>query len=139
MSGTTEVRGALLAWAFDVAGANLPKATTALENAKFSPPAGRYYRLTFLPGEPIPAAIGSAAQNHYVGIFQIDVFDPINQGDASTIIEAERIAKKLTRGSALVYLGVTTNIEKSWRLPAIQETDRYHVPIRVQWWADIDN
>lgn len=144
MSGHVDISAALLTRLFAVApGAALASPVVKLENgASFTPPAsGFWYRPFFLPGEPMPAAIGETAPNRHVGVFQIDVLGPAGKGTKATDDEAERIRACYARGTALTYSGVIVRIEKAWvARPSSQDDASYYKQIvRAQWWADIAN
>lgn len=141
MSGTLEIRAALIQRLTAVApGAAVPAASTAWENKTFTPTTGtRYYRATFLPGEPTVPEIGEGSPNRQVGVFQIDVFDPPNQGDVKTATEAERIVACFKRGTVLTYSGVSVQITQVYRKQGTAEDSWYHVPVIVMWRADVAN
>ncbi|MBL8967954.1 MAG: hypothetical protein JNG85_13180 [Spirochaetaceae bacterium] len=142
MSGTLEVCIALRKRLTDAApGCAIAASLVAWENVKFTPVAGtRYYRATFLPGTPRAAAIGSDAPNRHVGLFQVDIFDPVGRGDNATAAEAERIAACYKRGTVLTYSGVTVRAERSWvsRVPQ-DDPAWYRQSVRVEWRADVPN
>jgi len=142
MSGHTEILAALKSRLMAAApGAAVASTSIAWENKAFKPVAGtRYYRATFLPGEPRAAAVGESAANRCVGIFQIDVFDPPNKLDVATRTEAERIAACFKRGTALVYNGVNVRIEKAYTTKGDSSDPAWFmVSVVVRWRADIAN
>ena len=141
MGGTAEIRSALLARLVAPApGAALPAASVAWENRAFAPGTARWYRATFLPGEPRAAAVGVDAPNRQVGVFQVDVFDPTNKGDAIAAAEAERIAGSYKRGTVLSAGGVSVLIRKAYRTRG-DNTDPawYMVSAIIEWQADVEN
>ncbi len=99
----------------------------------------RWYRATFLPGIPRPAAIGSAAQNRQVGVFQIDVFTKTNVKDDEAANEAERIAQCYKRGTILTANGQTVMCKNAYRTPGGLDGAWYMISVIVEWWADVDN
>lgn len=140
MSGTTEIRAALIEWITNAGGANLTASRVAWENKKFVPGSTRWYRVTFLPGEPRAAAIGVSSQNRHVGVMQIDVFDPPNVGDVVTQAEAERIVTAFKRGTTLAYSGVSVRCERTYRGPGDNsDPSWFHVPVKIEWRADVAN
>jgi hypothetical protein len=138
MSGTTEIRAALVTRLTAASpGAAIPAASVAWEGTNFVPAQGtRWYRSTFLPGEPVTETIGEPSQNRTRGVFQIDVFDTKGTGDAITTAECERLVTCYKRGTVLVYSGVSVYIEKAYRGIGQQEVDWYHIPVIVRWRAD---
>ncbi len=142
MAGTMAIRAALVARAIAVApGAALPVSSVAWEGKKFTPVHGtRYYRATFLPGEPSQAELGDAGRNRHYGLFQIDVFEPANTGDAGAAAEAERIAAAYCRGTVLENSGVSVKCIKSYRTPGDSSDPAWFmVSAIVQWQADVGN
>lgn len=132
---------ALRARAFAAApGAALPPANVALENAKFTPPADRYWRIFFLPGVPRAAAIGSDAPNRHVGLLQIDIMDPKDKQDGATAQEADRIAAAYKRGTVLTHNGVSVVCEKAYAVRPMQDDPaRFRMIVRIEWRADVSN
>jgi hypothetical protein len=144
MSGTNEISAALLARLFAASpGAAVDPARCELENGPgFTPGATRWYRPTFLPGEPEAAGIGDSAKNRYVGIFQVDIFDPKGKGTKPTDTESERIRACFPRGLSLTASnGVVVNIKKSWAPRVSNQNDAawYQQIVRVSWTADVSN
>jgi hypothetical protein len=113
----------------------------AWEGKAFKPVLGaRYYRATFLPGEPSQAELGEAGRNRHYGLFQIDVFDPTNSGDAAAAAEAERIAAAYSRGTVLLNSGVSVKCIKSYRTPGDSSDPAWFmVSAVIQWQADVEN
>lgn len=140
MSRTTEIRAALVARLVAASpGAAVAASSIAWENKKFNPVTGtRYYRATFLPGEPFAVGIGETAPDRYSGIFQIDVFESADKGDGPAAIEAERIAACYKRDTALVYSGVTVRCVKAYRSPGNSDDPAWFmVSVVVVWTADV--
>ncbi|AKJ28840.1 DUF4128 domain-containing protein [Caldimonas brevitalea] len=118
------------------ADAQAPAIPIAWQNVTMTPPAGRYLRAFLLP-----ASTGSddLAGEHRVfrGLFQVTVVTPIGTGPG----QAEQLAgqldllfpltEPLAVGGLLVYL--TSPMSAG---PAIQEPDRYAVPVSAGYRAD---
>lgn len=121
-------------------GAAVPAASVAWENKAFNVPAGRYYRAFFLPGIPRAVGLSDVAENRHVGIFQIDIMEPLNAGDIQVHAEAERIAACYKRGTVLLFGGVYVRCQKSYTVrPAQDDEKRYRMIVRVEWVADVSN
>jgi len=121
-------------------GAAVPPASVAWPGINFTPTAGvRWYRATLIPGIPTTPEISTTARNRHVGIFQIDVFDPIGLGDGPAIEEGERIVSCFKRGTVLTESGVNVVVQKASVMTPIEEDSWYHVPVRIQFRADIAN
>lgn len=153
MSGTTEIRAALAerivgltpsglrypASALYPMAGYIDPASVAWENMPYSPVIGAaWYRATFMPGATTAAAMGTAAQNRYVGIWQIDCIYPRGAGESAAALEAERIAAAYARGTRLSHGGVTTTIEKAYRMAGFLDPEKpwFIVPVRAHWRAD---
>jgi len=116
------------------------ESTVAFENRPFVPTTGtRWYRATFLPGEPRSAGIGLDAPNRHVGLFQVDIFEPKGGGDGAARIEAERIAACYKRGTTLTYSPASVFCEKAYRTVAHEDGPWFVISVRVQWRADVAN
>jgi hypothetical protein len=89
--------------------------------------------------EAVAAAVGIGAQNRSVGVFQIDVFDPVCAGDGPSRTEAERIVAVYKRGTILTNTGVSLIVEKAYRGPATTEGDWFQTPVIIEWRADVAN
>lgn len=141
MSGTYEVQAALITQLTAASpGAAVSAASVQWENRPFTPTIGtRWYRATFMPAEPSAAAVSASGANRHRGVFQVDVFDPPDLGHNAGVVEAERIVACFKRGTSLTYSGVTVVVDKAYRLPAVQEPEWYHVPVRVFFRADVTN
>jgi len=141
MSGTTEIKAALYTRLTAVSpGAALAAASIAWENRDFVPVVGtRFYAVNFLPGNPVAAAMGDAAQNRNVGVMQITIYEPKGIGDVLAQTEAERIAACFKRGTSLTYSGVTVYIVRAYRQPAMLQDAWFNLPVVVEYQADVDN
>ena len=112
-------------------------ANVAYENAEYTPTVGTdWKRVTFLPTEPTQASLGTNGHNRLMGIYQVSVFAEVGKGPKAAEDAAELVITAFKRGTSLTAVGgVTTRIERAWRGPAIQESDWYHVPVSVSWFA----
>jgi len=141
MSGSMAVRGALVARLLAVApGAALAVSSVEWRNRKYPrTPGVRYYRATFLPGIPEPAAASQYAPDRHTGLFQVDVFEPADTGEETAIAEAERIAACYARGTALSYGGVTVQVTKSYRSTGDSSDPAWFmVSAVIAWRADVE-
>jgi len=112
---------------------------TSWENRKFSAVKGTLWiRPTFIPGQSKAAAIGVNAQDRITGIYQVDVFAPADDGVFTGGQQVNVIETAFKRGTSLVFGGVTVKINKVWRSTARPEPDWYHIPVIVEWQADVD-
>lgn len=114
--------------------------SVAWENVPFTPAAGVTYIQPFLlPGEPFQAEIGTNGINRHSGVYQISVFYPAGQGVAALNTLTADLCDHFKRGTSLAYSGVTVTVQKAYPSPAMQETDRVHIPITIQFRCDASN
>lgn len=112
---------------------------TSWENKRFDPGKGvLWIRPTFIPGKSKAAAIGMNAQDRIIGIYQIDVFAPADEGVYDGGQQVDAIQTAFKKGTALVYSGVTVKINRVWRSTGRPGTDWYQIPVIVEWQADVD-
>jgi hypothetical protein len=143
MSGHIEISAALLARLTAASpGAAIASSLIKYEGSKtFTPPtSGLWYQAFFLPGEVNAAAIGADAPNRAVGVFQVTVYGPAQDGTKATDNEVERLRKCFARGTSLVYAGVYVIISKAYLVrPTQDEVSYFKQILKVQWWSDIAN
>lgn len=120
------------------AAARNPTLTVAWQNHPFTPPTGSYLRAFLLP-----ATTGSndlaGAHRRYTGVFQVSIVAPAGAGSRA----AESIANEL---ETLFPLNLALSIvSPAFRVsiispvtiaPAIQEGDRYTVPVSFRYRSD---
>jgi len=100
----------------------------------------RWYRATFLPGNPRATAAGPDASNRVVFIFQVDIFDPPSLGENLTATEAQRVIPFFKRGSTLTRNGVTARCMKSYRGTADDSDPAwFKIPVVVEGFVDVAN
>jgi hypothetical protein len=115
-----------------------PAVATAYENVAYSPVAGVPYQSAYL----LPAATSNptAGDGFYrlQGIFQVNVFYPLMAGNAAAATQAEKIQALFKRGATFTYGGVTVQVITT---PTIgsgsMDIERWMIPIKVSWQADI--
>lgn len=118
------------------AAAQTPAIPVAFENVAFTPPAGRYLRAFILPATTISLTLDRLHRQRK-GVFQVSIVMPIGTGPgaAQTIAAALDTLFPLTtpmvQGSQRIHL-----ITPMSAGPAIQESDRYTVPVSAQYQAD---
>ncbi|MDI6742659.1 MAG: phage tail terminator-like protein [Smithella sp.] len=112
----------------------------AWENTPFTPVAGVPYAAIYLmPATPDNPTMGDGFYREQ-GIFQISLFYPLQTGPKAAIVRGELIREAFKRGSSLVS---GTVIVRIFRTPEIGqgriEGDRWHLPCKIQFFADIHN
>lgn len=110
---------------------------TAYENVPYTPVAGTPYQAAyFMPSVDNPT-MGDGFYR-IMGIFQVSLFYPLNKGSGTAATQAELIKTAFKRGTSLTSGAVTVKIDKT---PDISqgrvEGDRWHIPIRISFYADI--
>lgn len=85
----------------------------AWENVRFEPVEGvAWIRPTNLPGGASSIGLENTSSNRTLGIYQVDVFTPAQQGPGAALALADRIAalfpkgQRITSGNSAVVLGV---------------------------------
>lgn len=108
----------------------------AYENAPFTPPAGVYLRAYLLPAKTTADDL-AGAHRAFRGVFQVSIHAPINQGPGVAAGIADEIAAQFPVNLRLTQSGVTVQVVSPASIaPALQEGDRYIVPVSFQYRAD---
>lgn len=108
----------------------------APEGRNFDGKGKAYLRPTYLPAEATAPHIPFDGEAEHVGLYQIDVFWPINQGLTDPLAVADAIRAHYARGLRIFLDGVDLRIlRQPYAMPAMQETALLQVPVRVPWWA----
>lgn len=104
----------------------------AWENYVFEPVADTLYlRETLLPGDVTAAAVGSASQDHTIGIYQVDIFSPLNRGKAAGIAQADAVADHFKRGTILTSNGVNVRLQNVSRGTSSRDETYWHIPVLI--------
>jgi len=94
-----------------------------------------YVRMTLQPTGNEPAVMGPSPQQHYRGLFRIDVYAPINEGPLEADALADNIRAAFNVDTDLTSGGVSVRIRKSERLSSGMESPWYIVPVQVSWYT----
>ena len=105
----------------------------ALSNINFTPPAGNYLRMTFLPADTATLCVGSGSDQHY-GILQLDVFSGVGIGEiAPGRIAAEAISY-FKRDTLMTSDGFDVRVSKTpYRGPQIRDGSWTFIPVRIPY------
>lgn len=116
-------------------GTKLPVALPiAPEGRNFDPKGRAYLRPTFLPGETTSFGTESDSDTIYGGLFQIDVFWPVDRGLSEPLAVAAALAARFCRGTRLAADGLEVRIDHPASvLGAQQEPNWLHIPVRARW------
>lgn len=115
-----------------------PAIATQWENAPYTPVVDTpYQRVNLLMNEP--AAIEMSGAHHQeAGFMQVTLCYPLGTGHGAATTRAELIRQTFYRGATFTSGGVTTTIERHPEIaPALIEDDRYAVPVRVRFFANV--
>jgi hypothetical protein len=106
----------------------------AVPNIAFTPPGNKqYFVLSFLPGEPNPAGMGTEAYNRFDGVFQIDVYSPLGAGEDEVNAKYEALSKLFERGKNFDEV-IVQKIYCPFREP---EESAYRAVVRIEWTCDL--
>jgi hypothetical protein len=114
-----------------------PPLATAWQNAPYTPVQGVPYQAVYLlPAEPDNPEMGGTYTQER-GIMQVSLFYPLGKGPGEAEARANLIRNTFKRGAAFPAQGVTTIVEKTPEIaPGRTETDRFHIPVKVRFYAD---
>ncbi|MBA9063894.1 MULTISPECIES: phage tail terminator-like protein [Methylobacterium] len=106
----------------------------APEGRNFDPKGRAYLRSTFLPAETTSFGTESDGDIIYGGLFQIDVFWPVNEGLTRPLTHAAMLAARFCRGTRLTANDLEVRIDQPASvLGAQQEPNWLHIPVRARW------
>lgn len=115
-----------------------PALATAWENAEYTPVQGTpYQRVTLMLAEPDNSEIGPQFVQR--GMLQVSLFYPDGPGPAAATTRAELIQTAFARGHSFTSGGITVTVEKTPEIAtAMQDEDRFHVPVRIRFYAPVN-
>jgi hypothetical protein len=115
-----------------------PTFPTALENINFTPVTGTpYQRIRVLPATPINPTMGDNYHREN-GFCEIIIFYPVNTQRGAAQAKAEAIKNHFPRGLALTEAGQIIKIDRTPSISAaIQDGDRYALPITISYYSEI--
>lgn len=104
-------------------------ANVALPNKSFTPPADkRYFRLSFMSDEPVPAGLGSEAYTLWTTLMQIDLITPLGTGLNEVNAKYEALSKLFTRGKSFEKV----TIKKTYKAQEEATAAGYRRVIRIE-------
>ncbi|MBO9602544.1 MAG: hypothetical protein J7496_08560 [Novosphingobium sp.] len=115
-----------------------PAMATAYENAPFTPVNGTPYQRAYtLFADPDDAEMTGRVFWER-GIFQVNLFYPLNVGTAAASARIEALRDTFPRGASFENGGVTVTIRLTPSIGNAQsEPDRFMIPIRIPFSAQI--
>ena len=116
----------------------LSSSQTKWENRPFTPtPNVAYQRVDLLPAEPENPTVGDGFYRER-GSMQVSLFFPAKGGSKDAQTQAELIRSAFPRGTKFTEGSVTVHVDSQPTiLPAYEDGDRYVVPVRVRYYANV--
>lgn len=114
-----------------------PAVSTAYENKAFTPVLGTpYQRVAIMFARPVN--IENTASHMEQGFMQVTLAYPENSGPGAAATRAELIRTAFYRGRCIVSGSVTVVLDATPEvMPGFVDGDRYCVPVRVRFFANI--
>jgi hypothetical protein len=111
---------------------------TALENLPYTPITGTaYQRVRVLPATPVNSTLGDNYHREN-GFCEIILFYPVNTGRGAAQAKAEAIKAHFPRNLSLTEAGQIIKIDRTPTInAAIQDGDRYALPITISYYSEI--
>ena len=106
----------------------------AYENVEYEPVTGTaFLRATNLPATTQQASLGTSGQEKHEGIFQVDVFSPVDRAQANSLAEADAVANYFQRGTTLTYNGVNVRIYTSSHGSGTRDGSWFILPVFIDY------
>jgi hypothetical protein len=94
----------------------MPQARIATEGKEFKPVTGQSWaRITAIPSDRTPAAMGSGAPQEWTGILQIDIYHPLGAGTGPILGDADKALAYFRSGRRLEFQGQRVLIRRAQR------------------------
>ena len=108
--------------------------SVAWENAPFTSVSGTVYLSeSYLPAATSAIGVEDSSSSQFIGVYQVSIH--ANSGnyklEAQTL--ADSIVEHFSRGTLLTYEAQGVRIEVSSIANALQEGDRYMIPVSINW------
>jgi len=94
--------------------------------------------LTYAPGEVMQTGIGEPSLERLYGVLMVDVYSAIANGRTAAVNAAASVMETFIRGLAIPVIGASLEIIRSYRLVAENDESWYHVPVRVEFKAELN-
>jgi len=111
---------------------------TVYENVSYTPVAGTPFAQCYVMfATPDNPTMGDGF-HRILGIFQVSLFYPLNTGPSAAATQAELIKTAFKRSTTLTSGTVTVKIDRTPEISAGRvDGDRFHVPVKIPFYADI--
>lgn len=102
-------------------------------------PAGAslWARVTYGPGEVRAVGIGQDALERIYGVAIVDIYAPKGEGRTAAVVAAVQVMNRYKRGDAIAWASGTILVSRSYRNMAIEEENWYHIPVIIEFRADL--
>ena len=108
--------------------------TLQLENTRNVGQTGvAFSRATLLPARATQLTVGLNGRDQRTGLYQVDLFYPIDSSTAAINAMADEIIDNFPRGTALTDGTVTVHCQLCWRETGRRIEQFYSVPVMIQW------
>jgi len=113
-----------------------PALQVAWPNVSFQKPAGGYLRVTHIPNASRRVFLASNAPHQRLGLLQVDVFVPKNQGASGATEIAGQVAQHFPADLPLRADGLTLRVAKAPDIgPALADDTHWQVPVTIRYEA----
>ena len=92
-----------------------------------------YCRATLLPSEAQPATVGTTGKNEYFGLYQVDLFYPLDKGKAAVNAMADLVVTAFARQVLTTGASRQVELRAAWAEAGGQDGPYYRVPVLVRW------
>jgi hypothetical protein len=107
---------------------------TQLENTQNLAVTGEAFtRATLIPARSSVLSIGVDGRTELRGLYQVDLFVPLNSGTADVNALADLVVQHFPKGARLTDGSTTVHCALSWREVGRRVEAFYQVPVLVQW------
>jgi len=107
--------------------------SVAWENIDYQPVIGALFiRPTLLPSDTIAIGIGNTSAEDHIGIYQVDIIAPIDQGKGEAFTQADLLATHFARGE-LTYNSAKLQIKSVSRGSGSRDASWLIVPVFINY------
>lgn len=103
-----------------------------LENEHNAPKAA-WSRATLMPSRTLQPNVGTGGTAEMNGLYQVDLFYPMNQGMALANAMVDAVIDTFPRGMLIAEDGLFVQIESAWREAVQRDEPFMNVPVTVSW------
>lgn len=111
-----------------------PAMPIAWPNLSFTPPAGEYLEVTFMPNTNVNQFIGNNSKTQHQGLLQVTVVSKSGIGIVGPNEVAGKIVEHFAKGTKIIADGVKVKIDRKPTVAApMQDADRVRVPVTIRY------